>query len=154
MDPVLINDQNAARRVLARPEDATAVNHMIVLDAPALSIPDDCGAKLRQRQLTHLAATHFYRTKSSCMQGWDTIAGGIFCLELHEPRLAVCGRSWGAFSLISKLFNKRAEHHTKVMAKRAAAAQSQVSEPVAHLPSSVALPPPSPPPTMQSAPAL
>ena len=56
--------------------------------------------------------------------------------------------------LLSKLSNKRAEHHTKVMAKRAAAAQSQVSEPVAHLPSSGALPPPWPPPTMQSAPAL
>ena len=151
---VLINDQNAARRVVAMPEDATAVNRMTVLGAPALGIPDYSETKLRLRQLTHLAATHFDGTKSFWRQEWDTIAGGIVYLELHEPRLAVCERSWGACALLSKLSNNRAEHHTKMMAKRAAAAQSQVSEPVAHLPPSVALPPPPPPPTMQSAPAL
>jgi len=38
---VLVNDQNAARHVVAMPEDAYAVNRITVLGAPALGIPDD-----------------------------------------------------------------------------------------------------------------
>jgi len=77
MGIVLINDKIAARRVVAIPNDATAMSSMNVLGAPALSFPDDGETKLRQRQLTHLSATHFDATESSFNQERDTIAGGI-----------------------------------------------------------------------------
>jgi len=123
------NGQNAARRVVAMPEDGRRRPPHVCVGQARPRHPRRLRHEAAARQLTHLAATHFDGTKSLCRQDWDTIAGGIAYPDLLEPRLAVCEQSWGACSLFSKLSNNRAEHRTKSIAVRAAAAQTQRSGP-------------------------
>ena len=153
---VLDDVPNAARRVVAVPDGASSVNRMRLVGVAAVGIPDNEVEVRRLRQVTHLAATHFNKTKPFCQLERLVLGHAIAYLELHEPRLAVCVRSWGACALLSRLSNKRSEHRARMEAKREAAAaaatntaQSSASQQVGPW----TLSPPPPPPPLQQRPA-
>jgi len=129
---------------------------MRVVGVAAVGIPDKEVEVRRLRPVTHLAATHFNKTKPFCQQERLVLGHAIAYLELQEPRLAVCLRSWGASALLYGLSNNMSEHHGGMEAKRVAAAaaattaaQSSASLQVGPRP----LTPPPPPPPLQPRPA-
>lgn len=153
---VLDEDPNAARRVVAVPDRAASVNRMRVVGVAAAGIPDKEVDVRHLLHVTRLAATHFNKTKPFCQQERIVLGHAIAYLELHEPRLAVCVRSWGACALLSRVSNKRSEHRARMEAKREAAAaaatntaQSSASQQVGPW----TLSPPPPPPPLQQRPA-
>jgi len=153
---VLDEDLNAARRVGSVPDRAASVNRMRVVGVAAVGIPDKEMDVRHLLHVTHLAATHFNKTKPFCQQERLVLGHAIAYLELQEPRVAVCVHSWGAYALLSRLSNNRSEHRARMEAKREAAAaaattkaQSSASQQVGPRP----LPPPPSPPPLQQRPA-
>jgi len=125
---VLDEDAHAVRRTVPVPEGSPSVNRMQVFDVPALGIP---GAEKKHiNRLTKRAAEFFLNDRPFCQQARHVIAGAIIYLEQHEPRLAVCVRSWGSCALLSKRANYAYEHYRRTEARRLAAGDP----PALHLP--------------------
>ena len=125
-------DPHAARRTVDIPE-AKSVNRMKVFGSPALGIPISDAKRLRG--LVRRAAADFVTGERQTFrtQSWDVLEKAITRLELDEPRLAVCVRSWGACALLSRTANNAADYAVQVAgqswaAPPAAAAESAASE--------------------------
>ena len=110
-------DANAAPRTVSSPE-GVSINRMPVLAHPAINIPEH--DQTHVHALAKQAAGLFNKEVSFCRQTKEALNGAITYLELWEPRLTVCIRSWGACSLLSSVANDAAEYRARAR-KRAAA---------------------------------
>jgi len=124
---VLDIDPHAARRSVEIPENCPAINRMSVFNEPALGISN--ADKKHLRLLTSRAIEYCQKDRPFWQQARHIIAGAITYLELHEPRLALCVRSWGSCSLLSKRVNNAYEHHRRMDAKRLAAGKPPAAAP-------------------------
>jgi len=127
MGCVLDADPHAARRSVEMPENCPSINHMSIIDEPALGISN--ADKKHLRLLTSRAVEYCQKDRPLCQQARHIIGGAITYVELHEPRLALCVRSWGSCSLLSKRVKNACEHHRHMEAKRLAAGEQPVVGP-------------------------
>jgi len=134
----LDDDRHAARRTVAIP-GAISVNRMKVFCSPALGIPISDAKRLRG--LARWAAADFFKgeRQTFCTQSRDVLEKAITRLELDEPHLAVCVRSWEACDLLSRTANNAADYAVQVAgqsraAPPAAAVESAASESLRPLP--------------------
>lgn len=95
-------DPLAARRSIVGPPPA--VNKMSI---DALGIPEADKPKLHAL-VTAAAKEDFKPKKTISEQKRHRMAAAILYLEAHEPRSAVCIRSWGACALLSRKVNNEA----------------------------------------------
>jgi len=119
--------------------EAKSVNRMKVFGSAALGIPISNAQRLRG--LDRWAAAEFVKgeRQTFCTQNRDVPEQEVTRLELDEPRLAVCVRSWEACALLSRTANNAADYAVQV------AGQSRATPPAAAAESaaSKSLPPPS-----------
>jgi len=111
----LVNDTNSARRTVAI--TGGAINRMPIFVNPAVGISS--AEKTHLQSLARQAAKCFDPEVTFCQQSRADMTTAIAFLELKEPRLGVCERSWGACTLLSKAANNRAVY---IAAKAAFAA--------------------------------
>ena len=111
----LENDPNSARRTVAL--TGGSINRMPIFDNPAVGISSV--EKTHLQSIARQAARFFDPEVTFCQQSRADLTTAIAFLELKEPRLGVCERSWGACTLLSKAANNRAAY---IAAKAACAA--------------------------------
>jgi len=116
---VLEIDSHAASWSVEMPKNCASINRMSVFNEPALGISSADKKHLRLK--TSSAIEYCQKDRLFCQQARHIFAGAITYLELHEPCLALCVRSWGSCSLLSMRVNNAYEHHRRMGAKRLAA---------------------------------
>lgn len=131
-------DPNAERRTVSSPA-GVSVNRMSVFTHPAIAIPEADQAHVHT--VTKQAAQFFNKKVHFCKQTRGAINDAVAYLELWEPRLAVCVRSWGACSLLSSIANDAAEYRARAHQLAAARAAVRSNTALASVPA-----PRSPPP--------
>lgn len=78
---------------------------------------DDDGKKMR-KYVAFAINNILGSTVPFCRQDGDKLRGAVIYLEEREPRLAVCGFSWGACALLSRgLMHRRPRRPRRVRAR-------------------------------------
>jgi len=100
-------DPHAVARTLAAPPPP--VNKMPVFGNDAVGIPPD--RVLFVRSIVRAAVKEYFTSYLTWgYQHSQDMEQAITYVELHEPRLAACVRSWGACALLSRAINNKAAH--------------------------------------------
>lgn len=128
MGSVFDEDAHAAWRTVPVPEKSPSVSRVHFVYVTALGISG--AAEKHIIRLTKRAAGFSLNDRPFFQQARHIIGGAIIYLEQHEPRLAVCERSWGSCALQFKRANYAYEHYRRTEARRLAAGDP----PALHLP--------------------
>jgi len=124
---VLDIDPHAARRSVQMLENCPFINRMSVFDEPTLGVSN--ADKKNLRLSTSCAIEYCHKDRPFCQEARHITTGAITYLELHEPRLALCVRSWGSCLLLSKRVKNAYEQHRRMDAKRLAAGEPPAAAP-------------------------